>query len=253
MYDREHFVVKACRVLIPFSMGFGMINSACSTNGTRNPEDNRPKTTLPTPEPSLTPSSSLTPSPTASPTEAPTPTLTPSPTPDFEATNVYLMETVGKGEVITPTNFIVDNVLRIEPLVGQSFVFGQRADEEGKTTQVIENFDCQMDALVAAGELGEKLEVPFGPIQVLAGVDKWNPEATFDEMELTKTAELGPDVEFFTTERFVYQGEEFNCKEYSTRDRVSDKTRELIGKIIDFVDNLRNNSGLNKEGILISS
>jgi len=185
----------------------------------------RPKPSK-TPTPEFTPTPTRTLMPTRTPTRTPTLTRTPTstPTPNYEATNVYRMETSLKGETIELEKFRVDAVMVLQvPLLG-TLIYGADNNENGEVKRLIENFDCEFDVLREDGKLGKQ-------IADSATLKKWETDVVLDDLKVTKTSSvLGRDT--FTSQSFKYSNEKQSCQEYTGKQRLYDKARPFLEKII---------------------
>ena len=190
-----------------------------------------------TASPSKTPTPESTPTftPTLTPTRTPTRTPTPTHTPNFEATNVYRMETSLDGETLTLENAGINAFMVIHQITGGSYIYGLDTNMNGETERIFENFDCEYDIASDEGVLDTKISTGFNP---LASIDKWRTRFEMDELVVTKAAEYG-DIEVFTSLSFEYKGKNYECAEYSEKQRRYDQARPYIEKLIEVINNLK--------------
>lgn len=191
---------------------------------------------IPITPPSSTPTETSTPHPSPIITFKSSETITPSPEfSEFDVLNKNIVETSRKGDEVVLENVLIKYIVKLPRPGFSDAVYGILAivtDEGDKGVAVIENFDCEFDALTESSELGDPLFSETQPLS--SGI--WQPSVRFEilEGEVFVESSMGT-VPIITSEEFKYQEETIICEKTSVFEGFGDlpeKAAEKVGQLL---------------------
>jgi hypothetical protein len=183
--------------------------------------------------PTASPTNTLSPTPTFVPTE------TPTPIPNYDKINEQMLNESLEGDVVVLENINLNKVVVVNPPLRDEMFFGLITNNDGKTQEIIENIDCQFKTLREKGLLGQQKDSPPSPLSIKI----WEPGVVFDEIQVVKNSDITGEIGLFTSESFIFDGEEEFCEKVSSAERFGSFSKELLEEALKSIIRLSDEIG----------
>lgn len=133
----------------------------------------------------------------------------------------------------------VNKLVVVNPPFRDEMFFGIITDSEGRTLEIIDNYNCQFNTLRNNGLL-RNVPSASGPLPVRV----FETDAVLDELQVKKLTDISDEVAVFTGEAFTLDGVTQVCKKVSTGEKAGQLARETAktigGYVVDIINSLQN-------------
>jgi hypothetical protein len=135
-------------------------------------------------------------------------------------------------------NVVINKVIIIDPLIREPMYYGLLLNLNGKTEEIIDNFDCEYNVLNSADKLRLTDHTTL-PLKTKT----YETNETFSNMTVKKITDINTSVAMFSSRSFTYNNKTYNCDKIGTGQRFSSwvkTTSKNIGNyIIQIVDRIK--------------